>query len=55
MLRRLAAAGVPHLFLGSVGGGALRLPGGRDIALAELGRAHEGFFPQLMLSEPAIA
>lgn len=55
MLRRLAADGIPHLFLGSVGGDALILPGGGSIPLADLGRAHEGFFPQLMRGEPAVA
>jgi phosphoribosylformylglycinamidine synthase II len=55
MLRRLAQAGVPHLFLGSVGGEAIRLPSGRSVALAELRGAHEGFFPQLMRGEPAVA
>src|SRR5690606_7473624 len=48
VLRALAAAGLPHRFLGSVGGDAIVLPGGRAIALAELRRAHEGFFPALM-------
>ena len=54
LLRRLAQLGVPHLFLGSVGGDAIRLPGG-SVPLAELRRAHEGFFPQLMRGEPAVA
>jgi phosphoribosylformylglycinamidine synthase len=55
MLRKLAQAVVPHLFLGSVGGDALRLPGGRGVALGELRRAHEDFFPSLMRGEPAVA
>jgi phosphoribosylformylglycinamidine synthase subunit PurL len=55
MLRRLARDGVPHLFLGSVGGDAIRLPGGHAVSLAELSRAHEGFFPKLMRGEPAVA
>ena len=55
MLRALARMSVPHLFLGSVGGDAVRLPGGRAVALADLRRAHEGFFPQLMRGEPAVA
>jgi phosphoribosylformylglycinamidine synthase II len=55
VLRALARAGVPHLFLGSVGGEALRLPGAREVPLAELRHAHEGFFPQLMRGEPAVA
>jgi phosphoribosylformylglycinamidine synthase len=54
VLRRLAKAGVPHLFLGSVGGESLRLPGGCEVALADLRRAHEDFFPQLMRGEPAV-
>jgi phosphoribosylformylglycinamidine synthase II len=47
LLRALAAAAVPHRFLGSVGGRALRI-GGAAIPLADLGAAHEGFFPALM-------
>jgi phosphoribosylformylglycinamidine synthase len=52
ILRVLAAAGVPHSFLGSVGGDALRLPSG-SVQLSDLRRAHEGFFPHLMGAEPA--
>ena len=48
MLRRLADAGIPHLFLGSVGGNALVLPGMRAVPLAELRGAHESFFATLM-------
>ena len=55
MLRSLGANGIPHLFLGSVGGNTIRLPGGREVPLAELRQAHEGFFPQLMRGEPAVA
>ncbi len=55
MLRRLAASQVPHLFLGSVGGDSIRLEGHAPIALADLRRAHEGFFPALMRGEPAVA
>jgi phosphoribosylformylglycinamidine synthase II len=47
LLRALAAASVPHRFLGSVGGDSLRI-GATRIALAGLRRAHEGFFPSLM-------
>jgi phosphoribosylformylglycinamidine synthase II len=48
VLRALAAAGLPHRFLGSVGGEAIVLPGGQAIALADLRGAHDGFFPALM-------
>jgi phosphoribosylformylglycinamidine synthase subunit PurL len=47
LLRALAAASVPHRFLGSVGGSELRI-GGQAIALADLRAAHEGFLPALM-------
>ncbi|SFS04332.1 phosphoribosylformylglycinamidine synthase subunit PurL [Sphingomonas jatrophae] len=43
VVRALAAASVPHLFLGSAGGDAVA-----GVPLAELRRAHEGFFPALM-------
>jgi phosphoribosylformylglycinamidine synthase len=55
MLRRLAADGIPHLFLGSVGSDGLRLPSGTAVPLDTLRRAHEGFLPQLMRGEPAVA
>ena len=55
VLRLLAAAGVPHLFLGSVGGEAISLADDTRMKLADLRRAHEGFFPQLMRGEPAVA
>jgi len=48
VLRALAAAGLAHRFLGSVGGDAITLPDGAAIPLADLRRAHEGFFPALM-------
>ena len=48
VLRALAAAGLPHRFLGSVGGDAITLPDGAAIPLADLRHAHEGFFPALM-------
>jgi phosphoribosylformylglycinamidine synthase len=54
VLRALAAAGVPHSFLGSVEGSSVRL-GDAHVALADLQKAHEGFFPRLMGAEPALA
>jgi phosphoribosylformylglycinamidine synthase len=54
VLRALAAAGVPHIFLGSVGGDALRF-GEAAVTLAELRRAHESFLPSLMNSPEAQA
>ena len=54
VLRALAGAQVPHLFLGSVGGDAIVLPAG-PVGLAELREAHEGFFPRLMSTEPGLA
>jgi phosphoribosylformylglycinamidine synthase len=47
VLRALAAAGVPHMFLGSVGGDAISW-GDAAASLDVLRRAHEGFFPRLM-------
>jgi phosphoribosylformylglycinamidine synthase len=47
VLRALAAAGVPHIFLGSVGGDALSW-GTQSVALAAVRQQHEAFFPQLM-------
>lgn len=55
MLRRLAADRIRHLFLGSVGGDTLRLPGGAAVPLDAMRGAHEGFLPQLMRGEPAVA
>ena len=48
VVRAMAAEGIPHTFLGSVGGDALALPDGRRLPLAALREAHEGFFPKLM-------
>jgi phosphoribosylformylglycinamidine synthase len=48
VLRALAKAGIAHRFLGSVGGDSIVLPDGATIPLADLRRAHEGFFPALM-------
>jgi phosphoribosylformylglycinamidine synthase len=55
VLRALAAAGIPHRFLGSVGGDSLRLHDLAPISIRDLRGAHEGFFPQLMRGEPAVA
>jgi len=48
LVRALAAAAVPHVFLGSVGGDAIAFPDGSSVALATLRGAHEAFFPALM-------
>jgi phosphoribosylformylglycinamidine synthase II len=55
VVRVLAAAAVPHMYLGSVAGDFLRLSDSIAVKLADLRRAHEGFFPRLMQAEPAIA
>jgi phosphoribosylformylglycinamidine synthase len=55
VVRALAAAGVPHSFLGSVAGDAIRFPDGSALPLADLRRAHERFFPELMGGEPTVA
>ncbi len=47
VLRRLAADKIVHRFLGSVGGDAVS-----GAPLADLRRAHEGFFPALMGATP---
>jgi phosphoribosylformylglycinamidine synthase len=47
VLRTLAAAGVPHTFLGSVAGDALALATG-TVSLVDLRAEHEAFFPLLM-------
>jgi phosphoribosylformylglycinamidine synthase subunit PurL len=54
LLRALAVGGIPHTFLGSVVGDAVRL-GDASVGLAELRRAHEAFFPNLMNSPEARA
>jgi len=54
VLRALAAAGVPHTFLGSVGGDTLRFQDAA-VPLGDLRRAHESFFPTLMNSPEAQA
>jgi len=43
-----AAAGVPALALGEVGGDHLTLAGHCTISLADLRAAHEGWLPRLM-------
>ena len=53
VVRALAAAGVPHSFLGSVDGDDIALPGG-EVKLAAIRNAHEAFFPALMGGETAI-
>jgi phosphoribosylformylglycinamidine synthase len=47
VLRTLAAAAVPHTFLGSVVSGALSW-GAQSITIAALRQPHEAFFPRLM-------
>jgi len=49
-------AGLDLAFLGRTGGRAIvNDDGGLNVALAELRRAREGFFPRLMEGEPAVA
>jgi phosphoribosylformylglycinamidine synthase len=55
VLRTLAAAGVPHSFLGSVAGDSIRFPTGTALPLANLRQAHESFFPTLMGGEATVA
>jgi phosphoribosylformylglycinamidine synthase len=47
VVRALAAAGVPHTFLGSAGGDAVGWDG-VSVPVGKLRHAHERFFPQLM-------
>jgi phosphoribosylformylglycinamidine synthase len=54
LLRALAAAGVPHTFLGSVGGDSISLREA-SVTLARLRHAHESFFPALMDAATAAA
>jgi len=54
LVRAMAAAGVPHMFLGSVGGDAIRVAGG-EVAVETLRTAHEGFFPRIMGQDAALA
>jgi phosphoribosylformylglycinamidine synthase len=55
VVRALAAAKVPHSFLGSVGGTDIRIPGATAAPLDGLRRAHEAFFPALMGRSPTVA
>jgi phosphoribosylformylglycinamidine synthase len=48
-------AGIPAIKVGFTGGKELKFPGATDILLDDLRRAHEGFFPELMGGELAIA
>jgi phosphoribosylformylglycinamidine synthase len=52
ILAEAATAGIPAAHLGHVNGTSLKL-GGTEIPLAELSRAHEGWFPAYMAGEPA--
>lgn len=45
---------VPAVQIGTTGGSSLRGIG-REVSLVDLGRAHEGFFPDLMRTEPTVA
>ncbi|HWH23220.1 MAG TPA: phosphoribosylformylglycinamidine synthase subunit PurL, partial [Allosphingosinicella sp.] len=55
VVRALAAAGVPHSFLGSVAGREIQIPGNSSAALDDLRSTHEGFFPKLMGGSPTVA
>jgi len=48
LLARAQAAGVPAQVVGSTGGDALTLPGGRTISVAELRQVHESWLPNYM-------
>jgi phosphoribosylformylglycinamidine synthase len=54
LVRAMAEHGIPHSFLGSVGGEAI-VAGTARVALADLRRAHEAFFPDLMGGELTVA
>jgi phosphoribosylformylglycinamidine synthase len=54
LVRLMAARGVPHSFVGSVAGGNIAV-GGARVALEDLRRAHERFFPALMGGELPVA
>ena len=48
LLKAASAAGIPALCLGRSGGGALVLPGGESISVAEIREAHEATLPAMM-------
>ena len=50
-----AAAGVPALPIGETGGDSVRILNGADVAIETLRTAHEGFFPNLMGADAALA
>src|SRR3546814_10582577 len=50
----IQAAGFPMTRIGTTGGTAIR-GAGREVPLAELSEAHEGFFPTLMGADAALA
>jgi phosphoribosylformylglycinamidine synthase len=54
LLRAMAAARIPHAFVGSVGGDAITIRGSA-VSLADLRSAHESFFPRLMGPDAALA
>jgi phosphoribosylformylglycinamidine synthase subunit PurL len=47
-LRESASRGIPAHRIGTVGGGALILPGGNAISVAELKAANEAWLPGYM-------
>lgn len=54
LVRALAAASIPHRFIGSVAGDHIQI-GSENVPLESLREAHEAFFPQLMGREPTVA
>jgi phosphoribosylformylglycinamidine synthase subunit PurL len=48
LLRESASRGIPAHRIGTVGGGALTLPGGNAISVAELKVANEAWLPGYM-------
>jgi phosphoribosylformylglycinamidine synthase len=54
VVRAMAAQGIPHTRIGSVGGEAIVL-GQTSIPLADIRAAHEAFFPRLMGGEHPVA
>ena len=60
LIARAKAVGVPAEKIGNTGGNTIKLdvlayPGSGEVALADLRRAHEGFFPALMGADAALA